>query len=95
MIGKGEEDTGNKNVLRTNLMRSVDEASAVEHHQWACSSPHLVLSFLKVRLFVASPLQVERMLVLAQPLSDSQIYKVYSDPSNSNTTTSVVATKAE
>jgi hypothetical protein len=47
MIGKGEEDTGNKNVLRTNLMRSVDEASVVVHHQWACSSPHLVASFLK------------------------------------------------
>jgi hypothetical protein len=56
MIGKGEEDAGNKNVLRTNLIRSVDEASAVEYLQWACSSPHLVLSFLKVRLLVAMPL---------------------------------------
>jgi hypothetical protein len=56
MMGKGEEDAGNKNVLRTNLMRSVDEASAVEHLQWACSSSHLVSSFLKVRPFVASPL---------------------------------------
>jgi hypothetical protein len=56
MIGKGEEDDGNKNVLRTNLMRSVDEASAVVYHQWACSSPHLVLSFLKVRPFVTFPL---------------------------------------
>jgi hypothetical protein len=71
MIGKGEEDAGNKNVLRTNLMRSVDEASAVEYLQWACSSPHLVLSFLKVRLFVTSPLQVEPALVSAQPPSDS------------------------
>jgi hypothetical protein len=56
MIGKGERDAGNKKVLRTNLMRSVDEASAVEYLQWACSPPHLVLSFLKVRLFVALPL---------------------------------------
>jgi hypothetical protein len=56
MIGKGERDAGNKKVLRTNLLRSVDEASAVEYLQWACSPPHLVLSFLKVRLFVTLPL---------------------------------------
>jgi hypothetical protein len=57
MTGKGEEDTGNKNVLRTNLMRSVDEASAVVYHQWACSPPHLMryplltLVYLLLHLF--------------------------------------------